>query len=206
LTDFHDAYSEQLVSAASGLFAAPMKSGQRRRVSRPRYAVAALLAAGALLAVIFTVVLTLTASTNTTPAYAVSVNPDGSVKLTLTSVLGVRGANATLARLGIRARVAEIKRGCMPTGEKDLAHVRQPLVEPQKHGAKRGLGTTRALRGSATFAGISLIIHAEAIPRGDTLLISAQLRSARYRGKSISAVAGASALYRGAAPSCQPPL
>src|ERR1035437_109064 len=167
-----------------------------------------------LLAAIVAAALTLTASTSTTPAYAVSVNPDGSVRLTLVSVIGVRGANETLAKLGVRAQVAQIETGCAQTGEKDLSHARQLLVEPQKLGGReasiadqlRRRADQLRRRGEA-FAGIDLVIHANAIPQGDTLLITAQLNApVQYHGEAVSSVSSTYGLYRGAAPTCSPPL
>ncbi len=173
-----------------------------RRRRSPRRAP---LAAGALVlfAAIVAAAMTLTAGTSTTPAYAVTVNPDGSVSVTLTEVLGVSGANEALARLGVRARIAKVQAGCTQTGEKvrlepgAAAHEQQELiVEPQKNG--EGL------------AGINMIIHPDAIPQGDTALITAQLDDggrpvAVPHGKPVSAVAWTVGLYRGAAPTCQPP-
>jgi len=173
---------------------------RRRRSSRR-----APLAAGALvlLVAIVAAAITLTAGTSTTPAYAVTVNPDGSVSVTLTEVLGVSGANEALARLGVRARIAQIEAGCTQTGEKarlvpgDAAHEQQEqIVEPQKDG--EGL------------AGINMIIHPDAIPPGDTALITAQLDDsgrpvATFHGKPVSAASWTVGLYRGAAPTCQPP-
>jgi len=174
----------------------------RRRRSPRR---AAPLAAGALVlfAAIVAAAITLTAGTSTTPAYAVTVNPDGSVSVTLTEVLGVGGANEALERLGVRARIAHIQAGCTQTGEKarpvpgGAAHEQQEqIVEPQKDG--EGL------------AGINMIIHPEAIPPGDTALITAQLDEggrpvATSHGRPVSAASWTVGLYRGAAPTCQPP-
>jgi hypothetical protein len=147
-----------------------------------------------LLAAIIALVVALTATTSTPPAYAVTVNNDGSVALTLNEVIGVRGANEALARLGVRARVAQIEAGCTQGGEIDHFHGRQLYVEPQK-GVGRG------------FAGINLIIHANAIPRGDTVLITAELnRPVNYHGQAVLSASSTSGLYRGAAPTCRPPL
>ncbi len=172
---------------------------------RPRSPRRAPLAAGAfvLFAAIVAAAITLTASTSTTPAYAVTLNPDGSVSVTLTEVLGVRGANEALARLGVRARIAHIEAGCTQTGVKarlapgGAAHEQQEqIVEPQKDG--EGL------------AGINMIIHPDAIPPGDTALITAQLDDsgrpvATSHGKPVSAASWTVGLYRGAAPTCQRP-
>ena len=105
------------------------------------------------------------------------VNQDGSVTLTLTSVLGVRGANQTLAKLGVRARVAQIEAGCTQTGVRDLTRTKDLLVEPRKPGGRQPSIEAQLKRrtGAAAFAGIDLVIHANQIPQGDTLLITAEL-------------------------------
>jgi hypothetical protein len=162
------------------------------------------LAAGTLVlfAAIVATAVTLTASTSTTPAYAVTLNPDGSVSVTLTEVIGVSGVNEALARLGVRVRFAHIEADCTQTGEKArlapgrAAHEQQEqIVEPQKDG--EGL------------AGINMIIHPDAIPQGDTALIAAQLDDsgrpvATSHGRPVSAASWTVGLYRGAAPTCQP--
>jgi hypothetical protein len=163
------------------------------------------LAAGSvvLLAAAVAGVLALTAGPSTTPAYAVTANANGTVSVTLNEVLGVTGANEALARLGVRARIAQVEADCTQTGENvrpvpgEAAHEQQEqIVEPQKVG--EGL------------AGINMIIHPDAIPPGDTALITAQLdNSGRpvtiFHGKQVSAASWTVGLYRGAAPTCQPP-
>jgi hypothetical protein len=171
---------------------------RRRSAQRAPLAVASLL----LLAALATAALTLTAGTSTTPAYAVTVNANGSITVTLNEVIGVGAANEALARLGVRARIAEIEPGCTQTGEKALppgtySHEQQELmVEPRKVG--EGL------------AGLDWVIHPNAIPAGDTLLITAELANggrpvAAHDGKAVFAVGSSIGLYRGAAPTCQPP-
>jgi hypothetical protein len=171
---------------------------QRNRSRRVSVAVGAASLTGVTLAL----VLALTGSSNTTSAYAVTVNPDGSVSVTLTEVLGVSGANEALARLGVRARIAQIEAGCTQTGARvrwtpGNAHEQQEqIVEPQKDG--EGL------------AGINMIIHPTAIPTGDTALIAAQLDPSTppvpaSHGKPVSSASWTVGLYRGVAPTCQPP-
>jgi hypothetical protein len=175
---------------AGRALAASQPSPERARSRRPSLAVGGVVLLGAIIAV----VATLTATTSTPPAYAVTVNSDGSVALTLNEVIGVRGANEALARLGVRARVAQIAAGCTQAGEIDRSDGRQLYVEPQK-GVGRG------------FAGINLIIYANAIPQGDTVLITAQLNPpVKYHGREVASVSSTWGLYRGAAPTCRPPL
>ncbi len=161
------------------------------------------LAVGSAIILGVTIALALTGGTSTTPAYGVAVNADGSVTLTLNEVIGVSGANEALERLGVRARIARIESGCIqtaepihgPPGEQSNQQLQQ-MVESQKAG--EGL------------SGLEWVIHPHAIPPGDTVLITAQLANegrpvATYHGKAISAVGSSLGLYRGAAPTCQPP-
>ena len=153
-----------------------------------------LAAAVALIAGVLAVALTLASGTRTTSAYALTANPDGSVRLTVSEVVGVRGANEALTKQGVRARIAQLEAGCTQAGELDRSHDSALLVEPHK-GAGKG------------FAGIDLVIRATAIPQGDTLLITAQLNPpVDYHGTATSSVSTSWGLYRGAAPTCRPPL
>jgi hypothetical protein len=162
----------------------------------------ALAATGLALTGLIIAVALATGGTETTPAYAVTVNANGSVSVTLNEVLGVSGANEQLTRLGVRARIARVEAGCTQAAENaippgDISHEQLPtMVEPQKAG--EGL------------AGLDWVIHPDAIPQGDTVLITAQLANegrpvATYQGKPVSAVGSSVSLYRGAAPTCRPP-
>jgi hypothetical protein len=170
----------------------------RRRAPRAPLAVGGLILLGAILAA----ALALTAGTSTTPAYAVTVNTNGSVSVTLNEVLGVSGANEALARLGVRARIAQIEAGCAQIGEQafppghEVHELQERMVETQDVGEG--------------FAGLAWVIHPDAIPQGDTLLITAQLANGgrpvtMHDGKLVSVLASTVGLYRGAAPTCQPP-
>lgn len=169
----------------------------RRRPHRGPLAAAALGLTGLIAAVALA-----TGGPDTTPAYAVTLNANGSVSVTLNEVLGVSGANEQLARLGVRARIARVEAGCNQAAGNAvtpgvIVHEQiSAMVEPQK--VAEGL------------AGLTWVIHPDAIPQGDTLLITAQLADggrpvATYRGRAISAVASSTSLYRGTAPTCRPP-
>jgi hypothetical protein len=123
-------FEDRLWSELAQEHGEPLAIAGSRLRSRPRRPPRASLAVGGavMAAAILVAALSLTASTSTTPAYAVNVNPDGSVRLTLTSVIGVRGANATLAKLGVRARVAQIEAGRTQPGEIDRWHGGHLLV------------------------------------------------------------------------------
>jgi hypothetical protein len=165
----------------------------RRRSSRTSLAAGGALALiGAILAALF-----VTAGTRNTPAYAVTMNGDGSVTLTLNEVLGVSGANEQLARLGVRAVVAKMEPGCTATGEVvESASSQQHIVEPEKQG--EGVG------------GLRVVIHPNAIPSGDTVQISVQYANdgkpvATIGGQAVYGFAGSWGIYRGRAPMCRPP-
>jgi hypothetical protein len=86
------------------------KKGRRRRSrwTRPPLLAAVTLTIAAAAAAI---VLTLSAG-SPAPAYAVIANPDGSVTVTIKDLTGVRGANAKLSTLGVRAMVVPMTAGC----------------------------------------------------------------------------------------------
>ena len=156
-----------------------------------------------LLGAIVTAALALTGGTSPTPAYAVSVNADGSVTLTLSELIGVTAANETLARLGVRARVARIEAGCAQTGEP----IHESPGEPSYEQLQRMVESQKTGEG---LPGLVWVIHPNAIPQADTVLITTQLANggrpvATHDGKAISAVGSSVGLYRGAAPPCQPP-
>jgi hypothetical protein len=163
----------------------------RQPPARPRRSSRASLAAGggaALIAAILAVLL-LTAGTHTTPAYAVALNGDGSVTLTLNELLGVSGANEELSKLGIPVVIARVEPGCTATGEAIESSPPHEIVE-----------ATRVGNG---FGGLRWIIRPGAIPPGDTVQVSAQYTN---DGKSEPVgVAGAWGLFRGRAPNCRAP-
>ncbi|HEX3509676.1 MAG TPA: hypothetical protein VHT27_01120 [Solirubrobacteraceae bacterium] len=178
----------------------------RTRPAHPRRGGRILLAAGAALTLAggTTATLALTAGT-TTPAFAVTVNRDGSVTLTLNQLLGAKAANAKLASLGVNVRVVARERGCMatattpPTGPRGL-RTEHRLIEsilsgndaPVQSGPRPGVDT-----------GLEFRIRPDEIPAADTLLITA--RRVEAEGAHGSHAVGMSvALYRDPAPTCVP--
>jgi hypothetical protein len=141
---------------------------------RPRRGPAAI-GAVALAGTIAAVALTATTGTSPSVAYAVSQSSDGTVSVTLNEITGVSGANAQLAKLHVKVRVATVEAGCTAKGQIVLippATVSN-LVRPLKQG---------------------VTIQPNLIPAGDTLVISA-----RQIGPAVGMSYG---LYRGPAPSC----
>lgn len=123
------------------------------------------------------------------PAYAVVVNANGTVTVTLTELIGVDGANAELARLGVRVRIEKVEANCRPMVRKPLsAGLSIPnIVEIRKVPGGR-------------LSDIQWTIHPDAIPEDDTLAISARLlRSVKPRIHAAGVDIG---LYRDPAPRC----
>jgi hypothetical protein len=171
-------------------------SSRPRRSRRTSFAAAGGLALiGAIVAVVW-----LTASTSTTPAYAVTVNGDGSVTLTLNEVIGASSANEQLAKLGVRAVIAKVEPGCTATGEA------VPIPSSTFSQQERMVETEKPREG---LSGLVWVIHPSAIPPGDTVLITVQLVNggnpvATFNGRAISALSGSIGLYHGSAPACRP--
>jgi hypothetical protein len=84
---------------------------ERRRRVGPRLLAGASLAVAALAAAA-AVAFGLGAA-NTSPAFAISRNADGSVTVSITRADAIASANARLAALGIRARAVPVLRGCI---------------------------------------------------------------------------------------------
>jgi hypothetical protein len=149
---------------------APRLGALLRRPGQLAATLAALAATVAVVAILST--------TGTTPsaAYAVTQNPDGTITVTLGELTGVTGANAQLAKLGVRAKVVPVQAGCTARGE-SLSGIPPSLSMSIAHVQGQGLA-----------------IRPDLIPSGDTLVLIA---------KQVGASVGLSyGLYRGAAPAC----
>src|ERR1700733_15649999 len=83
----------------------PLRRGPRVRV--PVIAGTGLGVAGASAAAVIVL-----GAAGSTPAYAVTRHPDGSVSVTIRRIDGIQGANQRLAQLGIRARAVQVAGGC----------------------------------------------------------------------------------------------
>jgi len=157
----------------------------------------------ALTGAIVAAALTVTASTSP-PAYALVVNPNGSVSLTINELIGITGANAELARLGVRARVARIEPHCTAAGD-HVAFPRPHLGSVSSHDEIGAAGMVEAEllpRGWGPFGRLRMAIHPGAIPQGDTLLLTVRAMTPTYHGDPIGAVGMSMGLYRGPAPAC----
>jgi hypothetical protein len=173
----------------------PRASHHRSR--RPSFAAGG----GVAVALAIVAVVLLTAGTKSTPAYGVISNGDGSVTLTLNELMGADAANEQLASLGVRAAIAKVEPGCVATGEAvpippSTLQSQEQMVETQKR--------------STGLSGLAWVIHPNAIPPGDTLVIAVQPANggnpvANVDGRGVSALSGTVALYHGGAPTCRLP-
>ena len=152
---------------------------RRRRVRRPALAAAAAMLAAALAAALLWL-----GGGRGEPAYAVSQHPDGTVTITIRRLVGVQGADAQLAQLGVPIRTVASEAACT---------IQLSRYTPDRVPAKR-YERIRRLVGPG---GAAVKVRPEAIPPGDTLLLSASRRS-------NAAVALRAQLYRGPAPPCLP--
>lgn len=184
--------------SSSGPRRSPRSPGWPRPRRSPRGLLAAV--AIALAAAVAVGALALTANT-TAPAYAVVVNRDGSVTLTIDELIGVRAANARLSELGVRARVAIVEPGCTARGVRvRFPPRRNPNGLPEPWIA----GMIRPEKSHPGFGGLGMVIRPAGIPRGDTLLLTARWLNSTHAGTPVHAVGLSFGLYRGPAPSCVP--
>jgi hypothetical protein len=146
-----------------------------RLLLRPRRLAAGLAAIAAIAA---TVSILTTTATAPSAAYAVTQRPDGTLDISIDELTGVAGANAQLAKLGVRVRVVPVQAGCVAIGA--IAPMAPSLAGKVAH-----------------IEGQGLAVRPELVPAGDTLVLTA---------KQIGTVVGLGyKLYLGAAPECLPP-
>ena len=129
---------------------------------------------------------------DTPAAFAIEGNPDGTVVLTLKEIIGVGGANAQLANLGVKAAIEPIEAGCTAAGVVDRTYGALAIVQDMVHPASVGGVASGEKR---------WLIFPSAIPPGDTLGLIAQ----RSEQGPAATAAYSFRLYRGLAPSCSPP-
>jgi hypothetical protein len=205
MTSFEDRLWSELVrehgdalTVAGGI---ARRSPRARRAWGPRRSWRVLLAAGAvaLTATVVAGALVLTAST-TPLAYAIVVNRDGSVTLTIDELIGVNAANARLAELGVRAKVAIVKAGCTASG----VRARFPLRRGGGRFEPWIAGMIRPEKSHPGFGGVGMVVRPGRIPRGDTLLLTARWLDGTHAGAPLPAVGLTFGLYRGQAPACVP--
>jgi hypothetical protein len=166
-----------------------------------------------------------------TPAYAVVVRPDGSVTLTLNELVGVGSANARLAELGVRARLAKVEPGCAtkarpipwwrldpaPQTARHRAHRHETRqirrerllhesVERSRAAIRLMMDMARPEKSGHGPGGVRMVIQPSEIPAGDTLLLVFKRVGGSHTrdGKSVEAVGGSIGLWHDPAPTCLP--
>jgi hypothetical protein len=146
------------------------------------------LAAGALALAIALIaaILIFTAGGRTTQAYAVTSNADGTVTVTIRQLVGVSGANAKLAKLGVPVTVATVRADCAVA--RHPTHMPPSLFPRVAHPTKVD-GT------------VGMKIDPSLIPTGDTLRLAAE----QIGSGTPASFALQIALYRGPAPTCVRP-
>ncbi len=169
MTEFKDRLWRDLVREHGADLARISRPATRPRL-RPRPRVLAgttlgLTAAGTITALLL-------GATASTPAFAVTKNPDGTISVTIRSAQGIAGANAKLASLGVRAQAVPALAGCpkrsavppnaqvkqTPTPTKTAERIRQVLINI--HARQPGL--------------VSVAIKPGQIPAGKTLVLGAR--------------------------------
>ena len=117
----------------------------RPAAGRARYARPRLLAGTTVgFAVVATAIVLFLSAASTPAAFAVSGNSDGTVSVMLRRIAGIKGANARLQALGIRAKFVQVVSGCraavppaalaqIKTPDQVLIHAgRQTRIDPRK--------------------------------------------------------------------------
>lgn len=123
-------------------------------------------AAACLAAAIVALVLTLGATTNAPPAYAVVRHADGSLTITLNDLTtGIPALNARFQQLGIPENVIPIYAGCnSPDGSGHLVMHPDPLFEIK--GSIKMTYTPRAAQLHPPPAGYQYVLAAKRLPNG----------------------------------------
>jgi hypothetical protein len=132
-------------------------------------------------------VIVLTAA-NSSPAFAVTRNPDGTVSVVIRRIEGIPGANQRLAELGIRARAVRVAGACQVATPPALAQVTVATLVRDHDAVSVG----------GTDGKVMARIRPTQIPIGRTLVIPAVRNGTRVRLVRGRAV-------RGAVPACLPP-
>jgi hypothetical protein len=182
MTKFEDALWTDLMDTHGDRLAAAQRPEPKHGTVRPLTLTAgALGAAGAATAL----ALTLTA-TSGAPAYAVTRNFDGTIRVTIRDIAGVSGANAELAKLGVHARA-------LPYSPECTAAV-YPATPPGASAPRPGQPPKPV--GDRQRAPDEVTIEPRKIPRGDTLVLAANVKNGRVQVLSM--------LVSDPAPSCLP--
>jgi hypothetical protein len=165
---FYAAMREQILATPMPPRARTLAWLQRQRSRRARFGVLSG-ATAAVAAVIVALVLTLGATTDAPPAYAIVRNADGSLTITLNDLTtGIPALNARFQQLGIPENVIPIYAGCnSPDGSGNLVMHPDPLFEIK--GSITMTYTPRAAQLHPAPAGYQYVLAAKRLPNGMVL-------------------------------------
>jgi hypothetical protein len=182
MSEFEDHLWSHLMIHSDDLISAP-RDVPSRRARHPRMRLGGSLAALAAIAVV--VIIALSATSATPPAFAVTAHPDGTITLSIRELKDPDAINATLARLGARARLVPLKQNCAAGPIKLPIRYLQPKTQPWSTD-----NTSHGPVGNWTVG-----IIPSRIPAGDTLIFA--LQEYHHRGWQ-----SASGYVKGPAPQC----
>jgi hypothetical protein len=172
MSEFKDRLWQELMREHGADLARMTGRTSKHRRRRPRVLAGTSLGvagAGAALALVLT-------AAGSTPAFAVNKNRDGTVSVTITRLGGISGANAKLARIGVRAVAVPVVAGCQAVPPITAALPPSPSAL-RKNLIARAVATAR--------------IDPKQIPAGKTLVLAAAPgASGRVRVARLHAVTG----------------
>jgi hypothetical protein len=167
LMEQHGGELEQLTRQRQRAAGGGHETARAARARRPLWVTAGGLAAAAAAAAGFAVF------GESTAAYAVTQNPDGTVTLSLNSPSGVSGANSQLKIDGDPVVVVPVRAACPSIGS--LPHPATHPTGPQS---------------SSTGRNGSVTINAEGLPAGVTVLVAAEQGANQVMQMSIGLITG----------------
>jgi hypothetical protein len=192
VSKFQDRLWDELVEQHGALLLEPpatflprTPAPTRRAPWAPRRSLSIIGLGAAVAGVLAALVIGLGGGSSGTPAYAVTSNGDGTITVRIREIVGIEGANAKLAALGVPVRVVTVEPNCPAVGEGSTPD----RVSPERQ------HTIMSLIGTPGIASVK--VTPAAIPSGDTLVIGA-------RQLDAGAIAMSGALYRGPGRSCLP--
>ncbi len=120
-------------------------------------------------------------------AYAVALNPDGTVSITLRELAGVSGADERLQELGVPVRIVRAETNC-PVKPDEYDRVRLPA-------ARSGAISTMTQQNGVT----TLVVDPSKIPPGDTVQFATRVLDPG----PPEALGTTESVYRGPTPPCE---
>lgn len=195
MSNFEDRLIGELMDEHGPALAVLERPEPRRRSNRPLWMTGSVLT----VALAAAAVLTLTTGSSS-PAYAVTQNPNGTVTLTLADLTGVDGANAELRGLGLPVRVLRVEDNCHEQYQVEpfsfgMASNDLPVASPVRSGSTM---TTTAGQFQMTFS-------LNGIPRGETLVVAATSHTFKIGPNTVLGIGiSKMGLVKGTPPTCAP--